>query len=309
MNWIKPSALRVGDTIGVVAPASNIKPDLLEQGCRELEDLGFRTLYRSDITSSFRYFAGSHERRQAEFIEMLRNPEIKAIFCARGGYGSGHLLPRLNPQLFRSNPKIISGASDVTMLLSALQKAGVVAFHGPMVATSIRQGVCGYDRALLLNLLQKGQSVRFPTEGTKVLKGGSAEGRLTGGCLSLIVAAIGTPAELDTRDAILVVEDIDAKPYQIDRMITQLRQGGHLDGVRGVVFGEMLNCLQNPNQGYVLEEVILDLFADFEIPILFGFPTGHTLKPNVIVPFGVNARLALGQAPVFELLEPAVASN
>jgi muramoyltetrapeptide carboxypeptidase len=125
MKWIKPPALCAGDTIGIVAPASNIKLELLEQGCRELEILGFRTTFRPDIVSTFRYFAGPDARRRDEFIEMLGNPEIKAIFCARGGYGSGHLVPDLNSDLIRSNPKIISGASDITALLGVVQKAHV----------------------------------------------------------------------------------------------------------------------------------------------------------------------------------------
>src|SRR5215831_9769024 len=112
MNVIKPKALRPGDTIGIVAPASNIKPELLRQGCRELESLGFRAHYRSDIESQFRYFAGPDERRRDEFLEMLTNPEIKAIFCARGGYGSGHLILDLGSEILRANAKIVSGASD-----------------------------------------------------------------------------------------------------------------------------------------------------------------------------------------------------
>ena len=309
MNWIKPAALRPGDTIGIVAPSSNIKDEMLEQGCRELESLGFRTLFRADITSTFRYFAGPHERRSAELLEMLRNPAVKAIFCARGGYGSGHLVPQIDADLIRAHPKIINGASDITLLLSVIQRAGVVAFHGPMVATTLRWGSEGYERKLLLDLLQAGDCVRFPLENTRVLKTGTGEGRLTGGCLSLVVATLGTAYEIDTSDALLVLEDVDAKPYQIDRMITQLRQAGKFQSVRGVIFGEMLNCSQHPNQGYTLEEVLMDLLRDFEFPILFGFPTGHTSKPNVIVPFGVRARLALDAEPVFKLLEPAVAST
>jgi len=309
MNWIKPPALRPGDTIGIVAPASNIKMDLLEQGCRELERLGFRTRFQPDIGSTFRYFAGSLERRRSEFLDAVRDPDVKAIFCARGGYGSSHLIPNLDSNLFRANPKIICGASDITSVLGTMQNAGVVCFHGPMVATTIRQGPEGYDVSLLLDLLQDGKEVRFPTEATRTLRTGAAEGRLTGGCLSLVVAGLGTPAEIDTSDSILVVEDIDAKPYQIDRMMTQLRQAGKLNGVRGIVFGEMLSCLQHPDQGYTLEEVLLDLLEDFSGPILFGFPTGHTSKPNVIVPFGIRARLELGTTPVFQLLEPAVSNS
>ena len=307
MNLIKPPALKTGDTIGIVAAASNIKKDLLEQGCRELESLGFKTFFRPDIASSFRYFAGTRERRLGEFLEMLKSPDIHAIFCARGGYGSGQLIPDLDADLIRENAKIVSGSSDITILLNWIERAGVVSFHGPMVATTIREGAKGYDRTVLLDLLQGKQAVHFPTAGTSILRPGSADGRVIGGCLSLVVATLGTPHEIDTTDSILVLEDVDTKPYQIDRMITHLKQAGKFDSVRGVVFGEMLNCVQHPDQGYTLQEVLLDLLAEFAFPILYGFPTGHTSGPNVIVPFGVRARLDLtSSAPIFELLEPAV---
>jgi len=303
---IKPPALRAGDTIGIVAPASNIKLDLLQQGCRELESLGFRTYFQPDIVASYRYLAGPRERRLGEFLDMLRSRDIRAIFCARGGYGSGHLIPAIDPDVVRQNPKIISGASDITLLLNWIERAGVVSFHGPMVATSIRQGTDGYDRRLLLDLLKEKQIVRFPTGGTTMLRTGDAEGRLIGGCLSLVVSTLGTKHEIDTDDSILLIEDVDAKPYQIDRMMTHLKQAGKFEGVRGVVFGEMLNCLQHPKQGYALHDILLDLLDEFAVPILFGFSTGHTSRPNVIVPFGVRARLTLGASATFELLEPAV---
>src|SRR5262249_52416089 len=247
MIVIKPKALNRGDTIGIVAPASNIKKDLLEQGCRELEGLGFNTYFRPDITSSFRYFSGTHERRLSEFLEMLRSPDIRAIFCARGGYGSGQLLWNIDADVIRENAKIINGSSDITILLNWIDRAGVVSFHGPMVATAIREGTSGYDRAVLLNMLQGKEAVRFPTEGTSVLRSGFGEGRLIGGCLSLVVATLGTEHEIDTRDGILVLEDMDTKPYQIDRMITHLKQAGKFESIRGLVFGQMLNCLQTVN--------------------------------------------------------------
>ena len=303
---LKPPALRSGDLIGIVAPASNIKPDLLEDGCRELEQLGFRTLYRPGITTAYRYFSGTVERRAAEFLEMLRNPDVRALFCARGGYGSGRIIPYLEPELLRANPKIINGSSDITMLLSLVDRSGLVGFHGPMVATGIRQGETGYNRSLMLDVL-KGERVRFPLAGTSVLRPGTAEGRLIGGCLSLVVATLGTSYAIDATDSILVLEDVDTKPYQVDRMLTQLQQAGTFDSVRGVVFGEMLNCMQTANQGYTLEEVILDVLGDTTFPILFGFPTGHTTRPNAMVPFGVRARLKLDAESDFELLEPAVA--
>jgi len=302
---IKPPALRAGDLIGIVAPASNIKLDLLEEGCRELERLGFRTLFRPGITTSYRYFSGTDERRAGELLEMIRNPEVRAVFCARGGYGSVRLISYLHPELIQANPKIINGSSDITSLLTFWDRSGMVGFHGPMVATAIRQGLAGYDPKIFVDLL-RGERVRFPLGGTSVLRAGSGEGRLTGGCLSLVVATLGTTYEIDTTDSLLVLEDIDTRPYQIDRMLTHLKHAGKLDRVRGIIFGEMLNCAQHVHQGYSLEEVVMDVLDDTTFPVLYGFPTGHTSRANVMVPFGVEARLSLGSSSVFELSEPAV---
>src|SRR5262245_3338964 len=178
MPVIKPKALKRGDTIGIVAPASNIKKELLEEGCRELESLGFKTYVHSDITSSFRYFSGSRERRLGEFLEMLRSSEIRAIFCARGGYGSGQLIPDIDADLIRENAKIVNGSSDITFLLNLIERSGVVSFHGPMVATAIRQGEIGYNRGVLLDMLQGKQLVRFPAGETSIIRSGFGEGRL-----------------------------------------------------------------------------------------------------------------------------------
>jgi muramoyltetrapeptide carboxypeptidase len=302
---IKPPALRKGDLIGIVAPASNIKIEMLDEGCRELERLGFRTLYRPGIGTTHRYFAGTDERRASELLEMIRNPEVRAIFCARGGYGTPRIVPYLEPELLRANPKIINGCSDITALLAHWDRSGLVGFHGPMVATEIRQGAAAYDQQILFDVL-RGETVRFPLADTSVLRTGKAEGRLNGGCLSLVVETLGTSYEIDTAASILILEDLGAKPYQIDRMLTHLKQAGKFDSVRGVVFGEMLNCTQHVNQGYTLEEVVLDVLGETDFPILYGFPTGHTSRPNIVVPFGVQARLSLGSDSVFELLEPAV---
>ncbi len=306
ITTIKPPALKTGDTIGVVAPSSNIKRDMLAAGCREMEGLGFKVRYREDIHSEHRYLAGGVDRRVEEFREMLEDPGVAAIFCARGGYGSGHLLEHLPSDEILENPKILCGASDITMLLNAFVKAGVVGFHGPMVATAFNQGPEAYDRAVLLSMLVKGEETHFPTSGTKVLREGEAEGRLVGGCLSLLVSTLGTDWEIDTSEGLLFLEDMDVKPYQLDRMLTHLKQAGKLDGISGLIFGEMLGCRQHPNQGYELEELVSDFFAPSGVPVLFGFPSGHTSKPNVVLPFGVRARLALGETSVFELLEPAV---
>ena len=303
---VKPPALKSGDLLGVIAPASGIKHDMLADGVRELESLGFKTRLRDDIHTVNRYLAGSLDRRLDEFREMLLDDEVRGIVCARGGYGSGHLLPHLRPEEIANNLKIFCGASDITMLLAAFAHARVVAFHGPMVATTIRRGPEGYDRALLMQMLVEARAVRFDTIGCEVVGGGHAEGRLTGGCISLVAATLGTEWEIDATDSILVLEDIDARPYQLDRMITQLQQAGTLDKVRGFVFGEMLNCDQHPDQGYTVQDLLRSMLSEYDVPILYGFPTGHSSRPNAIVPFGVQAELSLDGEPTFRLLEPAV---
>ncbi len=305
-NRSKPRALRPGDTIGVIAPGSNLKAEMLEDGLLELKSLGFKTRVARGILELDRYTAGSATRRTEELRSMLLDDTVSAIFCARGGYGSGHLLPLISESEIRSHPKIFCGSSDVTMLLAAFQKAGVVGFHGPMVATSLRKGDGAYDQRLLIRMLVDGEAVDFPIDGCSVLHDGSAEGLLTGGCLSLVVSTLGTPWEIDTSDAILVLEDANCRPYQVDRMLTHLRQSGKLDQIRGCVVGEMLGCTQHPDQNYTIEEVFRDALRDLDVPVLFGFPTGHSSKPNVILPFGVPAQLSLEGNARFKLLESAV---
>ena len=305
-NPSKPRALRTGDTIGVIAPASNLKAEMLAEGLGELESLGFKTRVAEGILEVDRYTAGSATRRVEELRSMLLDDTVSAIFCARGGYGSGHLLPLIDESEIRSHPKIFCGSSDVTMLLAAFQRAGVVGFHGPMVATALRQGDAGYDQGLLMRMLVEGEAVEFPLDGCSILHAGNGEGPLTGGCLSLVVSTLGTPWEIDTTDAILVLEDANCRPYQVDRMLTHLRQSGKFDRIRGCVVGEMLGCTQHPDQKYTIEDVFRDALGDLKVPVLFGFPTGHASKPNAIVPFGVQARLSLEQGAQFKLLESAV---
>ena len=306
LKAIKPPALRKGDTIGVIAPASNLRAEMLEDGLRELESLGFETRVAEGVLDLDRYTAGSATRRAEGLRSMLLDDTVRAIFCARGGYGSGHLLPLIDQSEIRSHPKILCGSSDVTMLLAAFEKAGVVGFHGPMVATALRQGDAGYDRKLLIRTLVEGEAVEFPLDGCSVLHSGTAEGRLTGGCLSLVVSTLGTPWEIDTSDAILVLEDANCRPYQVDRMLTHLLHAGKFASVRACVVGEMLECTQHPDQKYAIEDIFRDRLRDLKVPVLFGFPTGHCSKPHAVVPFGVLARLSLEGDAQFKLVEPAV---
>jgi muramoyltetrapeptide carboxypeptidase len=289
----KGKALRIGDTIGIVAPASDVNKDSLLKGVSELERLGFRVRYSDSIFSKHYYFAGPHKDRTQELLGMFENPEIDAIFCARGGYGCHHLLPLLSPELVKSHAKIFVGYSDVTVLLQFLENlCGVACFHGPMVAREFALGEPFYDKENLLRCLTKpqaGQQITGPR--LECLQGGSSRGILTGGCLSLLTATLGTPYEPQTEGKILFLEDVNAKPYQLDRMLMHLKLAGKLDGVRGIVFGEMLNCVQGSPQDYCLKEIVFNILREFGFPVLYGLPSGHTAAGALTLPFGVQALL------------------
>jgi len=306
---IKPPALQPGDTIGIVAPASNIKAELLETGCRALRELGYKPFYFDSILQQDLYFAGSVERRTRELEEMFMRPEVRAIVCARGGYGTNYLLERVNLETIKSHPKILVGYSDVTTLLTYFaDTAGMVTFHGPMLTKdfaneggvdlySWRNAVCGArDWALPLD----------SQSGMKALVDGASQGILYGGCLSMLVASLGTPYEIRTDGTILFLEDVAAKPFQIDRMLMQLKLAGKLQHVRGIIFGEMLNCVQSQDQVYTLEEVIMRVLGDLEVPIVFGLRSGHVSKENTTLPIGVQAELQVSGTRIgFRILESA----
>jgi len=290
---IKPPALRPGDVIGIVAPASDIKPERLAAGARELERLGFRVKFSPSIFAREMYLAGSDQRRAEELMAMFGDPEVRAIFAARGGYGSVRLLPYLDEEALRAHPKIFMGYSDLTTLLVYFQQRfRWVVFHGPMVTREFADGPEHYDEDLLRRTLMRAEPIgEIDTAGVAVLSPGMATGRLTGGCLSLLVSTLGTPYEFDATDAILFIEEYASKPYQVDRMLTQLRDAGKLRAVRGLVFGEMTECVQHPNQEYTIVDVLQDRLADLNVPILFGVRSGHSDYRNQVLPFGVRATL------------------
>jgi muramoyltetrapeptide carboxypeptidase len=307
---IKPPALRPGDTIGIVAPASNLKRSELEAGCEALRIAGYKPFYFDSILERDLYFAGSLERRIRELAEMFARPDVRAILCARGGYGANYLLEALDLDAIRSNPKIFIGYSDITTLLTFFVDAGgLITFHGPMAAKDwARAG--GVDAASWQAAL--GGATEWDLKlgadsGVSGLVEGATEGILYGGCLSILVASLGTPYEIKTDETILFLEDLAAKPYQVDRMLMQLKLAGKLDGVRGIVFGEMMDCVQNANQGYTLQEVVMRIVSGLEVPVAYGLRSGHVTTGNITLPFGVRAGLTVGGGQVgITILEAAV---
>ena len=303
-KFVRPPALRPGDTIGIVAPASNIQRGDLEAGCAALARAGYRTYYFDTIFERDLYFAGSAVRRARELDQMFERDDIRAILCARGGYGANYLLPHLDLDKVKAHPKIFIGYSDITSLLTHfLDSAGVVVFHGPMAAKDWT-----HENGADLNSWQSALSGRAPwnvppNPEVVALAEGEAEGVLYGGCLSILVASLGTPYAIKTAGTILFLEDIAAKPFQVDRMLMQLKLGGYFDNVRGLVFGEMLDCFQTRDQDYTLREVVRRVVGDLGIPVAFGVKSGHVNSNNMTLPFGVKAKLSVRGAEVALVIE------
>jgi muramoyltetrapeptide carboxypeptidase len=308
---VNAPALHAGDTVGIVAPASNIREGDLRAGCEALQRAGYRPFYFDSILEKDLYFAGSVERRVRELEDMFERDDVRAIACARGGYGTNYLLDKLDLKKIRKHPKIFVGYSDITSLLTHfLDAANLVVFHGPMAAKD-----WAHEDGVDLSSWQQALSSASPWDVTldgnaRGLVDGESEGVLYGGCLSLIAASLGTRYEVKTQGTILFLEDIATKPFQIDRMLMQLKLAGHLDGLRGMVFGEMLDCVQTANQGYTLQEVILRIVGDLGVPVACGVRSGHVTSRNITLPFGVRAKLAVrGEQVGLRILEPAVASD
>ncbi len=290
---VRPPAVLPGATVGIVAPASPVQLPWLEAGEAELRRVGLVPRRSPNLLKRTVYTAGSVAERTGDFLELLEDGEVSALLGARGGYGCLDLLPRIPPDRIRENPKVILGGSDLTALLALASGAGVVSFHGPMVAQQIARGLSRWDAEETLGLLRAREpGFHLPWRNAESLHPGRAEGVLRGGCLSILAALAGTPFAVSFRDAIAVLEDISVKPYQIERMLTQLALAGLLDGVEGIVFGRMPGCVQHPDQGYTTAELLARLSERFEVPVVFGFATGHTDDdPCRTVPFEVRARM------------------
>jgi muramoyltetrapeptide carboxypeptidase len=308
---VKPKPLRSGDTVGIVAPASNIQRECLERGTQTLVDLGYKPVFLDSIFEQDLYFAGSVDRRVRELEEMFTRDDVRAIIGARGGYGANYLSNNLDPATIVSHPKIFVGYSDLTTLLTCFcDSAGFVTFHGPMAAKDFQHSD-GVDLASWQAAVEGSQQWTIgPESGARPLVEGVAEGVVYGGCLSMLVASLGTSHEIETGGTILFLEDVATKPFQVDRMLMHLKLAGKLADVRGVVFGEMLDCLQSSSQGYTLEEVVLRVVGDLGVPVAFGFRSGHVSARNITLPLGIRARLRVGAHEVtLAFLEAATAGS
>ena len=295
--------------ISVISPASFANPERIERGVERLRSLGFSPkLGACTQTRGPLYFAGSPEQRLADLHGAFADAGTSIVASVRGGYGSNYLLGALDAELIRNHPKPFFAYSDLTGIqLRLLDQLGLPAFHGPMVAADFALDNGVHLPSFRAALAGKPYSVGS-AEGLRPLKPGIARGTLYGGCLSILVALLGTPWEPATEGKLLFVEDLAAKPYQVDRMLWQLHAAGKLNSVRGIIFGEMLDCVSPGAPADLIDEVILHFFRDVDIPMAIGLRSGHVSRENVTLTFGVEAEMTVGANAQLHILEPAINS-
>lgn len=298
MKLIKPKRLKPGDTIGIVAPASPPAEEQAIDRCKEaIERLGYKVVISPNVRKRLGFLAGTDEERVADLEFAFANPEIDAIFCLRGGWGSARLVRTLNLETIKNNPKIFVGFSDITMLHLVINKmVGLVTFHGPMCTSHlVKDDLPAYTSDCFWRILSEPApfgSIIKEGQSTKTIVPGQVEGPLIGGNLSIIVTTLGTPYEIDTKGKIVFIEDVDEKPYRIDRMLTHLLNAGKLYDAAGIVCGGFTNCEPDKKTEWTqqVEDVIQDRLAPLGIPLAIGFPFGH-VDLTATLPVGVPARL------------------
>jgi muramoyltetrapeptide carboxypeptidase len=292
----KPRALRRGDRVAVVSPASPFAREEFDKGMAELRRLGFEPVYDESVFERSVFTSGPPEARAAAFVRAWSDPAVAALIAVRGGYGSVQMLPVLETWEPCHTPKLFIAYSDNTTLLSWLTvQHRIAALHGPMLEGRLSRGADGYDEPSFLSLaMGRGEGLELQPEGLEVVRSGEASGPLYGGTMTQLLASFGTRFAFDPPDgAILFLEDVNERPYKIDRMLMQLRLGGVLARVRAIVFGEMRGCDEASGEVRA-RDVIAAALADFPGPVLFGFPSGHTTGPCWTLPLGVRVRVNAG---------------
>ena len=306
-SLLKVPAVPSNAHVAVVSPASTPQPERVERGLNALGALGYEPEKAEHILARGPlYFAGTPAMRLSDLHHAFADDQVRAIFTTRGGYGSNYLLEEMDLDLIGESPKPFIGYSDLTALhLWMLDQIHLPAFHGPMLSADFARPDGVHLFSLHAALSGQPYSVAA-TEGLRPLHPGHARGTLYGGCLSILVALLGTPFAPQTEGKLLFLEDVGAKPYQVDRMLWQLKQAGKLAGVTGIVFGEMFGCVSPGAPPELLEEVILRAFGNFKGPIAIGLRSGHVSRQNVTLTLGVEAELTVQEEVRLRLLEPAV---
>lgn len=312
MRVIKPNHLRKGDLIGFISPASS--PDNLEkinEGVKYFERLGYRVIVGKNVGKYRGYLAGKDEERVEDLHSMFNNKDVKAIFCVRGGYGSIRLIDKIDFNLIKRNPKIFVGYSDITTLqLAIFRKTGLVTFSGPMAAVDFAGEVNPFTEEVFWRMVTStkpfGKLKNPENERICCLNKGEAKGVLLGGNLSLITSLIGTPFMPDFTKAILFMEEVDEKPYRIDRMFAQLKLNKILDKASGIILCNFTNCEETDpdKKSLSLNDVIGDYFEQLKKPVVYNLAYGH-INPKNTIPIGVKASIDCRKCSI-EILEACV---
>jgi len=296
----KPRALGPGATLGIAAPAFAVDPACLDAGVEGLRAAGFRVRVGEGVRAQQGYLAGDDERRARDLLALIDDPSVDAVLCARGGYGCQRILPRLDAALVRRAAKPLVGYSDVTALhLWQLRQAGLTGFHGPM----LEHGAWSEPEADAVRAALEGRAGEVVLTG-EARGGGRAEGRLVGGSLKLVATSLGTPFEVDTDGAVLLLEDVAEKPYAIDRMLRQLEAAGKLARLAGVGVGYLTGCVDPKRAEPTAEAVIEEVLGPLGVPRVFGLPFGHD-RPNLPWPVGVRGAID-GERGELRVLESGV---
>jgi muramoyltetrapeptide carboxypeptidase len=314
-DLLRPRAAAVGVKIAVLSPASTPDPVKIARGVEALRTLGFLPVEAPHmLTRGPLYFAGTVEQRLLDLHAAFADDSIRVLFATRGGYGSNYLLEELDMDILGDHPKPFFGYSDLTAIqVTLLDTLNLPSFHGPMVSPDFGREDGVHLPSLLAALsgepykVGKAEGLRLLKPAAPGMEGQPVRGTLYGGCLSILLAMLGTAYEPQTEGKLLFLEDVSTKPFQIDRMLWQLKQAEKLDGVKGIIFGEMLDCTSPGAPLELLEEVILNALDDFSGPIAIGLRSGHVSRANVTLTFGVQAELIATVDPELRILEPAVA--
>lgn len=309
---IKPSMLKPGCRIGVVSPSYWLKKQYMEKTSKFFQDKGYTMVMGNSNSMRWGPFAGTPQERADDIHHMFSNPKIEAIICARGGYGANRVLPLLDYNLIRDNPKIFMGYSDITAYLTSItQKTGLVTFHGPMMV-SYKKGFVNYNFQTMERILNGTPDFKIESPDSlpaRILKPGIAMGPLWGGNMTLLINRLGTSDALGTDGVILFLEDLDEYLYSFERMLVQMRTAGMLDNIAGLIIGE-LHEFKDQDVAFErnTDEIVMDICGDLEIPIVSNFPCGHGTY-QATLPISIPVELYAKQQPYLTLLEPAVTTD
>jgi muramoyltetrapeptide carboxypeptidase len=310
LKFIKPKRLKKGDVIGICAPASPPESDnKLERGIRYLEKSGYRIEVGKNVNRRHGYLAGTDKERADDINRLFANKHVRAIFTVRGGYGSHRILPLINYQLLRRNPKIFLGYSDITAIhFAILSRTGLITFSGPMVAVEFADGLSGVHEERFWQMLTTDKNLSVITTNKSkrtVRKPGSARGRLLAGNLSIVTGLIGTPYFPFVSRPIYMIEEIDERPYKIDRMFQNMKLAGLLDKAGGFILGDFSCCAPDPKkQSLRIAQVLDETFSGLTYPVLSGVRYGH-IKKSIAFPIGSYVRVN-GNINTVEFLETGV---